>query len=168
MSELMVMGSQGMLGSEVVRAASEPRAEHAHVWSGNRLMGLTDGADIADRRWVATALDAFKPEVVINCAGVHATFGRRTPRPERMISANARWLPVRAEHTYPHLKRKQFRYSVRTHAINECTVREYLKGHVPASHAQRNLKEIIPQQRLPAGKRYEQCPGFGHLINQRK
>ncbi len=89
MSELMVMGSRGMLGREVVTWASDPRALYTRVWSGNSLAGLSQVADISDRSWVAKALDAFTPQVVINCAGVHAAFGRATPTPERMISSNA-------------------------------------------------------------------------------
>jgi dTDP-4-dehydrorhamnose reductase len=85
----MVMGSRGMLGREVVTWASEPRAEHARVWSGNSLGGLSQNADISDREWVAKALDAFKPGVVINCAGAHGSFGHPMPTPERMISSNA-------------------------------------------------------------------------------
>lgn len=89
MSELMVMGSRGMLGREVITWASEPRAEHTRVWSGNSLGGMTQDADISDRSWVVKALDAFKPQVVINCAGAHGAFGHPTPTPERMISSNA-------------------------------------------------------------------------------
>lgn len=89
MSELMVMGSRGMLGREVTTWASEPRAEHERVWQGHALGGLSEGVDISDRSWVAKALDAFKPQVVINCAGVHDTFGRSSPTPERMINSNA-------------------------------------------------------------------------------
>ena len=89
MSELMVMGSRGMLGREVVTWASGAQAGHARVWQGHALGGLSEGVDISDRSWVAKALDAFVPKVVINCAGVHETFGRGRATPERMISSNA-------------------------------------------------------------------------------
>ncbi len=88
MSELMVMGSGGMLGREVVTWASLPRPGHSPIWSGSQLKGM-EQPDIANRDWVKRALDLFATEVVINCAGVHATFGRSTPTPERMISSNA-------------------------------------------------------------------------------
>lgn len=87
MSEVMVMGSRGMLGVECIVAASD--AGHSPVWSGNSLGGMTEGANIASREWVSKALDAYKPEVVINCAGVHDSYGRMAPTAERMISSNA-------------------------------------------------------------------------------
>ena len=75
MSKIMVMGPRGMLGHEIVKVG------HGTI--------IPMGGDISDASWLSAALASHHIDVVINCAGVHNTYGRGTSTPKRMISSNA-------------------------------------------------------------------------------
>lgn len=95
--KVLVFGAEGMLGAALVRHLLDKRAV---VWgttlSETNPDGLICGVDVAKPGDIWRALDAARPDVVVNCAGIVKSECARQGS-ERVMSVNARAPHVMAE-----------------------------------------------------------------------